>query len=90
MAFPTSAARPELPSRGELWSILLGALLASALLASAFRVTLFAGETLLEDGTLAASAAEPPRDVVVRHEVRGAPRPDPRAPEAAPEISPLR
>ncbi len=72
--------RTEVPSRGELWSILLGALLASVLLVSAFRVASEARTPVVPDEELAyrapvpvlvaAPKAERPGTVVVKPEAR--------------------
>lgn len=68
--------RPELPSKGELWSILLGALLASTLLVSAFRLSVTAQGVLADEeaepapapSVAALDAADPRDGVVVRPE----------------------
>ena len=62
------------PSRAEVWSLLLGALLASAVLASAFQLTVTARAPIVEEDTPRAEGA-----VVVRPEPpRPALRPVPR------------
>ncbi len=74
MTMTAPASRPELPSRGEIWSILLGTLLAGVLLASAFRLSVTVRAPVVEDAALDRGGSA----VVVRPEPHVAPAAAPR------------